>query len=89
MYCYTIYRPSSFQISEFYLSETRKYCFPTSFDNFKYNYNYITQHHTTTLTTLHYSKHNYTYNYNYTYTYTTLQLQLQLHYFTLHHTRLH
>ena len=32
MYCYTIYRPSSFQISEFYLSVTRKYCFPTSFD---------------------------------------------------------
>ena len=27
------YHPSSFQVSEFYLSVTRKYCFPTSFDN--------------------------------------------------------
>ena len=26
------YHPSSFQVSEFYLSVTRKYCFPTSFD---------------------------------------------------------
>ena len=31
-YCYVIYHPSSFQVSEFYLSVTRKYCFPTSFD---------------------------------------------------------
>ena len=30
------YHPSSFQVSEFYLSVTRKYCFPTSFDNTKY-----------------------------------------------------
>ena len=28
------YHPSSFQVSEFYLSVTRKYCFPTSFDDF-------------------------------------------------------
>ena len=27
------HHPSSFQVSEFYLSVTRKYCFPTSFDN--------------------------------------------------------
>ena len=33
LYCYVIYHPSSFQVSEFYLSVTRKYCFPTSFDN--------------------------------------------------------
>ena len=33
MYCYVIYHPSSFQVSEFYLSVTRKYCFPTSFDH--------------------------------------------------------
>ena len=33
MYCHVIYHPSSFQVSEFYLSVTRKYCFPTSFDN--------------------------------------------------------
>ena len=26
------HHPSSFQVSEFYLSVTRKYCFPTSFD---------------------------------------------------------
>ena len=32
LYCYVIYHPSSFQVSEFYLSVTRKYCFPTSFD---------------------------------------------------------
>ena len=33
MYCYVIYHPASFQVAEFYLSVTRKYCFPTSFDN--------------------------------------------------------
>ena len=27
------HHPSSFQVSEFYLSVTRKYCFPTSFDD--------------------------------------------------------
>ena len=32
MYCYVIYHPASFQVAEFYLSVTRKYCFPTSFD---------------------------------------------------------
>ena len=32
MYCYAIYHPASFQVAEFYLSVTRKYCFPTSFD---------------------------------------------------------
>ena len=31
--CYVIYHPASFQVAEFYLSVTRKYCFPTSFDN--------------------------------------------------------
>ena len=29
------YHPSSFQVSEFYLSVTRKYCFPTSFDKWQ------------------------------------------------------
>ena len=38
MYCYVIYHPASFQVAEFYLSVTRKYCFPTSFDHFQ---NYI------------------------------------------------
>ena len=33
MYCYVIYHPASFQVAEFYLSVTRKYCFPTSFDD--------------------------------------------------------
>ena len=33
MYCYVIYHPASCQVAEFYLSVTRKYCFPTSFDN--------------------------------------------------------
>ena len=33
MYCSVIYHPSSFQVAEFYLSVTRKYCFPTSFDD--------------------------------------------------------
>ena len=33
MYCYVNYHPASFQVAEFYLSVTRKYCFPTSFDN--------------------------------------------------------
>ena len=32
MYCYVIYHPASCQVAEFYLSVTRKYCFPTSFD---------------------------------------------------------
>ena len=32
MYCYVIYHPASFQVADFYLSVTRKYCFPTSFD---------------------------------------------------------
>ena len=32
MYCYVIYYPASFQVADFYLSVTRKYCFPTSFD---------------------------------------------------------
>ena len=36
MYCYVIYHPASFQVAEFYLSVTRKYCFPTSFDNIKH-----------------------------------------------------
>ena len=34
MYCYVIYHPASFQVAEFYLSVTRKYCFPTSFDEY-------------------------------------------------------
>ena len=32
MYCYVIYHPASCQVAEFYLSVTRKYCFPTSFE---------------------------------------------------------
>ena len=32
MYCYVIYHPASFQVADFYLSVTRKYCFPTSFE---------------------------------------------------------
>ena len=35
MYCYVIYHPASFQVAEFYLSVTRKYCFPTSFDKLR------------------------------------------------------
>ena len=35
------HHPSSFQVSEFYLSVTRKYCFPTSFDNMYLWYVYI------------------------------------------------
>ena len=37
MYCYVIYHPASFQVAEFYLSVTRKYCFPTSFDQRVWN----------------------------------------------------
>ena len=32
MYCCVTYHPSSMSVSQFYLSVTRKYCFPTSFD---------------------------------------------------------
>jgi len=35
MYCYATYHPASFQVAEFYLSVTRKYCFPTSFDDLR------------------------------------------------------
>ena len=38
MYCYVIYHPASFHVAEFYLSVTRRYCFPTSFDNNIYTY---------------------------------------------------
>ena len=38
MYCYVIYHPASFQVAEFYLSVTRKYCFPTSFDKWDYTF---------------------------------------------------
>ena len=38
MYCYVIYHPASFQVAEFYLSVTRKYCFPTSFDKYVWWY---------------------------------------------------
>ena len=57
MYCEMTYHPSSFQVSEFYLSVTRKYCFPTSFD-----YIYIS--------IIHYFisyKHTFIYIYNYIY----------------------
>ena len=37
MYCYVIYHPASFQVAEFHLSVTRKYCFSTSFDNLTNN----------------------------------------------------
>ena len=41
MYCYVIYHPASCQVAEFYLSVTRKYCFPTSFDDYICIYIYV------------------------------------------------
>ena len=48
MYCYVIYHPASFPVAEFYLSVTRKYCFPTSFDKWPFsiatlNYQWVNQ----------------------------------------------
>ena len=79
------------QVSQCYLSVTRKYCFPTSFDNDTT----FTLHYTTLITlhytTLHWMTLHYTYSYNCncncicnytTLHYTTL---ITLHYTTLHY----